>query len=102
MDMRQGVKKVKGGVIHVKDSVLGGIGKGFDTVTGKAVLEKVTKYAQETDAVNTAIVTRIYQILDHETKLEKAINRTRRLAIVSVVLNVLCGGLIVYLLLKGK
>ena len=43
----------------------------FNTVTGKAVLEKVAAYLQEMEAVNTAMATRIYDLLDREAKTKK-------------------------------
>jgi hypothetical protein len=82
MDIRQGAKKATDGAIRLKDSVVDGVGKRIDTVTGKAVIEEVVKFAQETEAVNTAIVTRIYQILDSQAKLEKEITRMRNCLIV--------------------
>lgn len=85
MDIRQGAKKAKDGAIRLKDSVVDGVGKRIDTVTGKSVIEEVVKFAQETDAVNTAIVTRIYQILDRQAKLEKEIKRMRNCLIVILV-----------------
>jgi glycerol-3-phosphate dehydrogenase len=85
MDLRQGAKKAKDGAIRLKDSVVDGVGKRIDTVTGKSVIEEVIKFAQETDAVNTAIVTRIYQILDRQAELEKAIKRMRNCLIVILV-----------------
>jgi glycerol-3-phosphate dehydrogenase len=78
MDVKQYAKKVKGGAIGLKDTVVGGVGKRIDTVTGKAVIEEVVRFAQETDAVNTAIVTRIYQILDSQANLEKEVKRLRK------------------------
>jgi hypothetical protein len=45
----------------------------FSTVTGKAVLEKVATYIQESEAVNTALATRIYDLLDRETRLRERV-----------------------------
>ena len=71
------------------------VGEGLDTVTGKAVLREVGRFAQESDAINTAIVTRIYEILDSQKKLEMANESvksrhrmTRRLVIASLVLDI--------------
>jgi glycerol-3-phosphate dehydrogenase len=84
MDISWG-KKAKDGAMRLKDSVADAVEKGMDTVTGKAVIEEVAKFAQEADAVNTAIVTRIYQILDRQAKLEKEIKRMRNRLIVVLV-----------------
>jgi len=49
----------------------GAVEGAVNTVTGKAVLEKVAAYLQETEAVNTAMATRIYDLLDREAKLKQ-------------------------------
>ena len=85
MDIKRGAKKATDEVIRVTNSMVNSVGKRIDTVTGKAVIEEVAKFAQEADAVNTAIVTRIYQILDRQAKLEKEINRMRNLLKVVLV-----------------
>ena len=122
MDIMKYPKKFYNGAISMTKPVFDGIGKRMDTVTGKAVIEQVVKFAQETDAVNTAIVTRIYQILDRQTKLEEEIKDaqtklqdeikdeqrkhkwTRTLAFVSIALNACCIFAIVYILIfaRGK
>jgi hypothetical protein len=109
MDIKHGAKRAKDRVFGIKDSVVSGIGKGFDTVTGKMVIEKVTEFAQETDAVNTAIVTRIYQLLDRQKTLEHEIKdtqkrhgRTRVLLIVSLFLNASCVLAIISLFVSKK
>src|ERR1700739_124287 len=111
MDIMKYPKKALDGAISIKNSVVNGFGRGVDTVTGKAVIEHVAKFAQETDAVNTAIVTRIYQILDRQTMLEQEIkdaklnhNRTRILGYMSIALNACCIFAIVYILkfVRGK
>lgn len=57
----------------------------FSTVTGKAALEKVAAYIQESEAVNTAMATRIYDLLDRlaaaearVTVVETTSNRYKR------------------------
>ena len=78
-------KKAKDGVMRVTNSTVNAVEKRIDTVSGKAVIEQVAKFAQETDAVNTAIVTQIYYILDRQAKLEKEIKRMRNRLIVILV-----------------
>ena len=111
MDIMKYPKKALHGTIWLKDSVVNGIGKGIDTVSGKAVLEEVAKFAQETDAINTAIVTQIYQLLNRQTKLEREIKDeqgkhrwTRILGYTSIALNGCCIFAIVYMLIfaRGK
>ena len=101
-DIRNAAMKAKDGVIRIKDSVVNGVGKRIDTVSGKAVIEQVIKFAQETDAVNTAIVTRIYEILGRQAKLEERQRRARNFLNISLVLNVLCIFAIVYILARGR
>jgi hypothetical protein len=102
MNIKQGAKKAKDGVIRMKNSVVDALEKGMDTVTGKAVIEKVDKFALAYDAVNTAIVTRIYEILDRQTKSEARHERTRSLLILSLVLNAFSIFAIVYIFARGK
>jgi len=45
----------------------------FSTVTGKAALDKVTAYIQESEAVNTAMATRIYDLLDRQARLQERV-----------------------------
>jgi hypothetical protein len=78
----------------------------FSTVTGKAALEKVAVYIQESEAVNTAMATRIYDLLDRETRLRERLtaveNTSRRLTIwliVAFLVYVASIGVIFYLLL---
>jgi hypothetical protein len=65
------LKNAKDRARALKDSVVSKVEQGFDTVTGKAVLQKVAEFAQELDAVNTAMATRIYDLLDREAKLRE-------------------------------
>ena len=46
---------------------------GFNTVTGRAALEKIAAYVQESEAVNTAMATRIYDLLDREARLSERV-----------------------------
>jgi hypothetical protein len=79
----------------------------FHTVTGKAVLEKVAAYVQESEAVNTAMATRIYDLLAREEVLrvgiaatEKTSRRHRRWLLASVIAHAATISAIVYLLLS--
>jgi len=79
----------------------------FSTVSGKAALQKVAAYIQESDAVNTAMATRIYDLLDREDRLqdrvskaEKTIRANSRLLLVSLVIHAVSIGLIIYLVLN--
>ena len=78
----------------------------FSTVTGKTALEKVAAYIQESEAVNTALATRIYDLLDRETRLrerltsvEKTSKRLTIWLIVASVVYVATIGVVLYLLL---
>lgn len=78
----------------------------FSTVTGKAALEKVAAYIQESEAVNTAMATRIYDLLDRETRLRERLtaveNTSRHLTIwliLASLVYVASVGVIFYLLL---
>jgi len=78
----------------------------FSTVTGKAALEKVAAYIQESEAVNAAMATRIYDLLDRETRLRERLtaveNTSRRLTIWLILASfvyVASIGVIFYLLL---
>ena len=122
MDIMKYPKKFYNGAISMTKPMVNGVGRGIDTVTRKAAMEHVVKFAQETDAVNTAIVTRIYQVLDRQTKLEEEIKDaqtklqdeikdeqrkhkwTRTLASVSLALNACCIFTLVYILIfaRGK
>jgi len=68
----------------------------FDTVTGKAVFEKVAEYLQESEAVNTALATRIYDLLVFSTAASK--RHAYWLSATSVV-SVASIGLILYLVI---
>jgi hypothetical protein len=75
-------------------------------VTGKAALEKLAAYIQESEAVNAAMATRIYDLLDRETRLRERLtaveNTSRRLTIwliLASLVNVASIGVIFYLLL---
>lgn len=83
------------------------VGEGLDTVTGKAVIRDIGRFAQESDAINTAIVTRIYEILDRQKILEHsneiANSRhsvTRGLVIASLAFNVVLLAALVLLLAR--
>jgi hypothetical protein len=78
----------------------------FDTVTGKAVFEKVAEYLQESEAVNTALATRIYDLLDRETRMlerlaavEKTSKRHAYWLSATSVVSVASIGLILYLVI---
>jgi hypothetical protein len=78
----------------------------FSTVTGKAALEKVAAYIQESEAVNTAMATRIYDLLDRETRLlerlaavEKTGKRHSKCLIAASVVYAASLGLILYVVL---
>ena len=98
------LKKARDKAIRLKSSMVNAVGKEMDTVTGKAVMEQVDKFAQEYDAVNTAIVTQIYYILDRQAKLEKEITykTSRRILIISLVWNAISTVAIIYILARGK
>ena len=83
-------------VAGIKETVMKKVERGFDTITGKAVLEQVASFAQEMDAVNTALATRIYELLDRQAKTEKeqvgmnaAILSIRKLVFVSIGLSLI-------------
>jgi len=59
----------------------------FSTLTGKKVLEKVGQYIQESDDVNTAMATRIYDLLDRQGRLSSRLSRVEKWLAVSLVLN---------------
>ena len=73
----------------------------FDTVTGRTVLEKIAEYVQESEAVNTAMATRIYDLLDREARLRKRVTAAeaahKRFLVISSVLHAACICAIVYL-----
>lgn len=75
----------------------------FGTVTGKAALEKVVVYIQESEAVNTAMATRIYDLLDRDARLRKrvaAAEKTAKWLIRASVVYAASIGLILYLVLS--
>jgi len=101
--------KAKDRALALKDALVETVEQGFDTVTGKAVLQKVDGFAQEMEAVNTALATRIYELLDRQTKLEgelatavAATNRNRKLIAISLILNLISVCAIVYLVVRGR
>lgn len=53
-----------------KDATTNAVREKVDTITGKAVLEEMAKFAQETEAVNTAVVTHVLQLHDQHAKLD--------------------------------
>jgi hypothetical protein len=75
----------------------------FGTVTGKAALEKVAAYIQESEAVNTAMATRIYDLLDREARLRKRVTAAEKTAkwLIAVSIVYAAGiGVILYLVLS--
>jgi hypothetical protein len=79
----------------------------LSTSTGKKVLEKIAEYVQESEAVNTAMATRIYDLLDREvrfrerlTAVEKQYASLRNWLLVSAVFSATCLAICLYLLLK--
>jgi hypothetical protein len=80
----------------------------FNTVTGKEALEKVASYIQESEAVNAAMATRIYNLLDREALLQERVAATEKtskrhttwLIATSVVYGASIIGFILYLVLR--
>jgi hypothetical protein len=75
----------------------------FGTVTGKAALEKIAAYVQESEAVNTAMATRIYDLIDREDRLRKrvtAAEKTAKWLIRASIVYASSIGLILYLVLS--
>src|ERR1035437_1751302 len=70
MDIMKYPKKFYNGAISMTKPMVNGVGRGIDTVTRKAAMEHVVKFAQETDAVNTAIVTRTHEVFSHLDNLD--------------------------------
>jgi hypothetical protein len=82
--------------LQLADSALG-------TVSGKAALEKVAAYVQESEAVNTAMATRIYDLIDREDRLRKrvtAAEKTAKWLIGASIVYAASIGLILYLVLS--
>jgi len=76
-------------------------GSVLDTFTGKKVLEKIVEYVQESDEVNTAMATRIYDLLDRQTRLTARLSRVEGWLAAGLVVNgVSIIGFILYLLLR--
>jgi hypothetical protein len=75
----------------------------FGTVTGKAALEKVASYIQESEAVNAAMATRIYDLLDRDARLRKRVKTAENTANWLIVVSVIYAaaiGLLLYLVLS--
>lgn len=75
----------------------------FGTVTGKAALEKVAAYIQESEAVNTAMATRIYDLLDREARLRKRVTAAEKTVKWLIAISIVYGagiGVILYLVLS--
>jgi hypothetical protein len=70
----------------------------FGTVTGKAALERVAAYIQESEAVNTAMATRIYDLLDRDARLRKRVKAAERTANWLIVASVIYAAAIGFLL----
>jgi hypothetical protein len=92
-----------------KDATVAAVGHGFDTLTGKAALEKVAEFVQETEAVNVALATRIYELLDCEAKLRERLlkleadnRKYRHLVVVTFALHAIWLCVIGYLYMRGR
>jgi hypothetical protein len=72
----------------------------FSTVTGKKALEQVAAYVQESEAVNTAMATRIYELLDREARLHKRLLAVEKRLTASLCIHVAIIGIVFYLLLR--
>lgn len=101
--------KAKDRALALKDAVVEKVEHGFDTVTGKAVLEQVAAFAQEMEAVNTALATRMCELLDRQSKLEgelasavAASSRNRKLIAISLILNLVSVCTLGYLVVRGR
>jgi hypothetical protein len=103
------LSKAKNQALAIKDAVVEKVEHGFGTVTGKAVLEKVSEFAQEMEAVNTALATRVYELLDRQSKLEGELvaavattNRNRKFIAISLILNLVSVCPLVYFAMRGR
>lgn len=101
-------KNAKDRAVAVKDSVVGKIEQGLDAITGKAVLQKVGEFVQEYEAVNTAMATRIYDLLDREAKLRERLEKAEadnrkwhKLVAASLVLHAIWLFVIGYLIVRS-
>jgi hypothetical protein len=99
--------KVKQGMDWLKQKgqdVINHIESTFDTVSGRAALQQIAAYAQESEAVNTAMATRIYDLLDREARLQVRVaaaeRKIRQLIWVTVAVSGITWVAILYLLAR--
>lgn len=59
-------------------SILRPVGSAVGAVTGQTALDEVTSYIQENEAINTALATRVYDLLERESVTSKRMAETER------------------------
>jgi hypothetical protein len=95
MNFKESFGKAKGAVVSKVEGAV-------SMITGQAVIQDVAKFAQETDAINTAIVTRIYELIEQNKLLRGRHEKTRKLVVLSLVLNcaLMCAVIMLFARLK--
>lgn len=72
----------------------------LNAVTGKAALNKIAELVRECEAVNTAMATQLYALLDREESFRKTIRLYKLYFVGSLILQVVTLGGFLYLLLR--